>query len=69
MRSNEGRNRKTNTNTLPTLGDMYEQLMLNYHECYHEEGDYYNPEGYEEYLDGLSDQELTDLYEETYGDY
>jgi hypothetical protein len=54
--------------TKPTLEDMYEQLMLDYHETMHEEEEYYNPEGYEQYLDGLSDDELTELYNDKYGD-
>jgi hypothetical protein len=57
------------TETKPTLQEMYEQLMLEYDETMHEEEEYYNPEGYQEYLDGLSDDELTELYNDKYGDY
>lgn len=47
---------------------MVEQLLLNYDEMYHDDPDGYNPEGYEEYLDGLCEEDLTELYDETYGD-
>jgi hypothetical protein len=52
------------TNTL-TIKDMYEELSVNYDECYHEE-DNYNPEGYMEYLDGLTEDEIEELYNETF---
>jgi hypothetical protein len=51
-----------------TLDDMQTELIRNYDERYHEEEEYYDPEGYEEYLNGLTDEKLTDLYEETFGD-
>jgi hypothetical protein len=52
------------TNTL-SIGDMFEELSVNYDEQYHDD-DSYNPEGYMEYLDGLTDDELTELYTNTF---
>jgi hypothetical protein len=48
-----------------TIKDMYEELIVDYDEGYHEYDDY-NPEGYMEYLDGLTEDELTELYNETF---
>jgi hypothetical protein len=53
------------TNTL-TIEDMYTELSQNYDEMYHDHPDCYNPENYEEYLNGLTDDELTELYNETF---
>lgn len=44
---------------------MFEQLLEYYLEVYHDD-DSFNPEGYEEYLNGLADGELMELYEETF---
>ena len=48
--------------------EMFEQLMTNYHEMYHEEGEYYNPEWYEEQLNNMDDDQLTEEYNNYYGD-
>jgi hypothetical protein len=53
----------------PSIGDMFEELMTNYIERYHEEGDFYNPDGYEYYLNSLDDDEFIEVYNETFGDY
>jgi hypothetical protein len=50
---------------IKTIKDMYEELSLEYDERYHEE-DNYNPEGYMEYLDGLTEDEIEELYNETF---
>jgi hypothetical protein len=52
------------TDTL-SIGDMFEELMQDYHERYHDD-DSYNPEGYEEYLNSLTDDEIEELYNETF---
>lgn len=57
----------TKQTKLPTLDEMYGELSCNYDEMYHEE-DNYDPEGYDKYLDSLSEDELTELWLETYGD-
>lgn len=49
-----------------TLEDMYNELHQNYVECYHEDSDMFNPDGYAEYLDGLTDDELTELFNDTF---
>jgi hypothetical protein len=49
-----------------TLEDMYEELHLNYVEMYHEDSDVFDPDGYSEYLDKLSDEELIELYNDTF---
>jgi hypothetical protein len=52
------------TDTL-SIGDMFEELMQDYHEGYHDD-DSYNPAGYDEYLNSLTDDELTELYNDKF---
>jgi hypothetical protein len=52
------------TNPL-SIGDMLEELMQDYDEMYHDE-DTYNPEGYEAYLNSLTDDEFELLYNERF---
>ena len=59
----------TEETKLPNTMDMTNDLMTNYIEMYHEDADMFNPDAYEEYLNGLDDDELTELWLETYGDY
>jgi hypothetical protein len=49
----------------PTIGDMFEELMQNYDERYHDD-DTYNPDRYEYYLNSLDDDEFIELYNETF---
>ena len=61
--------KKRLTNTTMTeflsISDMFEGLMQNYDELYHDD-DEYNPEGYEEYLNSLTDDEFTALCNDTF---
>jgi hypothetical protein len=52
------------TDTL-SIGDMFEELMRDYDEGYHDD-DSYNPEGYEDYLNSLTDDEFELLYLERF---
>lgn len=56
------------TDTNKTPEQMYEDLMLDYEEGYHEYTDIYNPEGYTEMLDGLTEDELEELWNDKFGD-
>ena len=47
------------------LNDAYEELLHDYCEKYNEE-EGFNEERYSDYLDNLSDEELIDLYKETF---
>ena len=51
-----------------TVEEMMDQLIQNYDEMYHDDPDGYNPEHYEQYLEEMSEDELVELYKETYGD-
>jgi hypothetical protein len=53
------------TEPLISIGDMFEELMRDYDEGYHDD-DSYNPEGYEEYLNSLTDDEFELLYNERF---
>jgi len=48
--------------------EMFTELMQNYHEMYHEDTEYYNPESYEQYLDEMTDEEFIDEYNNYFGD-
>jgi hypothetical protein len=56
------------TDTL-SIGDMFEELMRDYHESMHEYEDEYNPEWYEEYLNSLNDEDFITEYESRFGGY
>jgi hypothetical protein len=45
--------------------EMFEELMRDYDEGYHDD-DSYNPEGYEDYLNSLTDDEFELLYLERF---
>ena len=47
------------------LNDAYEELLHDYCEKYNEEEDF-NEKRYSDYLDSLSDEELINLYKETF---
>jgi hypothetical protein len=47
---------------------MFEDLMTNYVEMYHEDPEYFNPDGYEEYLYSLDDDEFNEEYNKFFGD-
>jgi hypothetical protein len=49
------------------LDEMFDALMLEYVERYHEEEDF-NEEAYAEYLYELTNDEFNELYTETFGD-
>jgi hypothetical protein len=51
-------------NTL-TDQEMFEELMRDYDEGYHDD-DSYNPEGYGDYLESLTDDEFELLYLERF---
>ena len=53
------------TEPLISIGEMFEELMQEYDERYHDD-DTYNPEGYEEYLNSLDDDELVVEYNERF---
>ena len=48
--------------------EMFTQLIDNYHEMYHEDTEYYNPEWYEQYLDEMTDDEFIVEYNNYFGD-
>ena len=52
-----------------SIGEMFEDLMRDYHEFMHEYEDEYNPEWYEEYLNSLNDEDFITEYESRFGDY
>jgi hypothetical protein len=47
---------------------MFEELMGNYIEMFHEDEDF-DPDVYEEYLETCSDDEFVAEYERVFGDY
>ena len=47
---------------------MFEELMTNYIEMYHEDQDVFNPDGYEEYLNSLDDDDFNEEYNKFFGD-
>lgn len=53
------------TTTL-TVEQMVDELMLNYIEAYHEDGDFFNPDAYQEQLDDMDDEEIVELYNDTF---
>jgi hypothetical protein len=60
--NNQFNTEKTNM----TEYDMMTELLQNYDELYHDHPDCYNPQGYEDYLNELSEEELTELYNDTF---
>jgi hypothetical protein len=48
---------------------MFEELMANYIEMYHEDSDVFNPDAYETFLEECSDDEFVAEYERVFGDY
>jgi hypothetical protein len=47
---------------------MFEELMGNYIEMFHEDDDF-NPDAYETFLEECSDDEFVAEYERVFGDY
>jgi hypothetical protein len=47
---------------------MFEELMANYSEMYHEDEDF-DPDQYEVFLETCSDDEFVAEYERVFGDY
>ena len=48
---------------------MFEELMQNYIEMYHEDTDVFDPDKYETFLEECSDDEFVAEYERVFGDY
>lgn len=46
---------------------MFEELMQEYHERYHEDPEFYNPVAYDEYLNEITDAEFIDEYNRVFG--
>jgi hypothetical protein len=45
---------------------MFEELMTNYVERYHEDSEYFNPEAYEDLLENMTDEEFIAEYESVF---
>jgi hypothetical protein len=52
--------------SLPPTDMMFESLIQEYVEAYHED-EGFNPQVYEEYLYSLTNDEFNELYRETFG--
>jgi hypothetical protein len=59
---------KVNTMTQEQELAMFEELMTNYIEMYHEDEDF-DPAPYETFLEECSDDEFNTEYERVFGDY
>lgn len=48
--------------------EMFDELMHEYNECYHDDEEFYNPEQYEAYLESCSEEDFIAEYERVFGD-
>ena len=48
--------------------EMMEELILNYHETASEDPELFNPEWYEDHLNSMDDEQLTEEYNNYFGD-